>query len=819
MSVPKPTRGLPLGAPTNKPSLRTRRQAGFTMLELSFILSAMAGLVVALAYLTTDLFTKRQGMDGDRLLLLADAQVKEFAARRGRLPCPDTSNDGVENCEADPSSKGFLPYRTLGLSTQTYVVGETPLRYGVYRQSSGEAAADADLSVRKLRFSPKNSDGTAYPDTSESQANTADFCLALANAGAGSFSATRTYVSYPSGGQQNVAYAIAFPGAANRDLGATRYDLLNATSGPGFQARNTPPASNYDDKTVHRGFNELYLSLNCEVVLRSLNFVADAVAFEEEVHSLADSNKEAAFVGTILAGVGTGVAAWGLAQSIAEVAGAAEVLGVSIGLLSTAAGTCPIPPWVTCALIPVYSVAVATAGTGVGLAAAGAALNGAAVGLQIAATVKYAGIKSRTGLDRPSTPPPASADELAALESDLDAKQAEVLAAEGALQRALNDEAALRVSAAAQRTALEALIDRFVDADPTSFDAKFAETFTSLDEAMFGKDTGATESVTIRFTDANGDEKTNTIDRPVVEPGVYQALLDLREARQAYSRAETAHQSAIDSGESAGVIQDALNDKNEAQSELSSAETTLVNRRNAVPAVISSFDTYDRARVTQASSKATRDEKTAAYESLYASCQSNPAECDSAALNEALAEKNAAVAAYDAATTARATAYNALGASGTDSGEGGLCGAAACNVQGSTESYLTAELRLDTQVSRTEGDTVISEAATSDRLAKQRTVSTLRSERDALEIQVGINTCALSNKDYDSINKVCTNDAPGTASANATQNAVCDTNADTYDAPACAALTAAGETPPEALAPVQGAENILRSLKREGVVR
>ncbi len=802
---------VPDTAPAIERKGHARRQGGFTMLELSFILSAMAGLIVVLAYLTTDLFSKRQAIDGDRLLMLADAQVKEFAARNGRLPCPDTTSNGVEDCGAPPNSKGFLPYRTLGLATQTYVVGETPLRYGVYRNSDTTLATDADLAVKALRFTPRNSDGKGYPETNPLLANSADFCLALANAKAASFSAERAYVEYPGGSKQNVAYAIAFPGSGNRDGGATAYDRLNEGGAAGFQARNTPPSDQYDDKTIHRGFDELYRSLNCEVVLRSLDFVADAVAFEEEVFSLADDNRDAAHVGTILAGVGAGVAAWGLAQSIAEIAGAAEVLGVSIGLLSTAAATCPIPPWVTCALIPVYSVAVATAGTGVALAAVGAGLNGAAVGLQITATIKYADIKSRTGLTLPSTPPAASADERAALNVALNRKNGELETAQDVLNTRLNDEAALRNTASTERTALEGVIGDFTGPlDP------FAGIFTTFKESLFGKDTGNKETLTTTYTDANGVTRTTTSERSVIAPGVYQAVMELRDANLSFARASDAHESAIDAGKSTAEVQAALDSKTTAEARVTTATSTLQTKRTALSTAIRPFDTYDAARVTQASAKVALDQKTAAYNACLTDAVCN---ADPTLEAQKLGEKTAAQADYDAATTARTKAYSALGLTTVDSGVGGLCGASACNVLGRADTYVTAELALDVTATRVVGRDTVTEPATSDRLEQEGVVKKLTSERDTLVLKIGVNTCAQEGKDYDPVAKVCLTSAPGTASAAATRSAVCDTSASTYHAATCTALTAAAGEAPAAVAPVQGAENILRALKREGAVR
>lgn len=829
-SAPRPAPASPPSKP-HPARPRPRQQAGFTLLELSFMLAAMAGLVLVLAYLTADLFAQRQNIDGDRLLRLADAQVREFAARNGRLPCPDTTNDGVENCAAAPSVKGFLPYRTLGLATRTYVVGETPLRYGAYRNGKAVGANDADLATRKLRFSPRNSDGKLYPETDANFANSADLCLALDNASKLSVSTDYTYVTYPGGAPQNVAYAIAFPGTSDRDGDGSRYDLLNAGIGAGFQARNTSPGTDYDDKTLHRGFDELYVGLKCEVVLRSLDFVADAVAFEEEVFALADDNKDAAFVGTILAGVGTGVAAWGLGQSIAEVVASAEVLGTSIGLLSTASATCPIPVWVTCALIPVYATAVASASIGVGLAATGAALNGAAVGLQIVATIKYADIKSRTGLEKSSATPPASEADLAALQTQLSEKNTALQSAEAVLGAAVTAEAALRQSALTAKNSLDTLTGGFA-ADGNIFKPAFAQ----LAEQLFGKDTGDKEVVTNTFTNANGVEQTVTAEKPVITPGAYQALTAWREAKQAVARADTALQASVGAEESEEKQSAARQAKDDAQGVLTSAQSTLTGKRAALGVTTGKIDTYDDARIAQAVAKADLaaanadlSTKQQAYNAIAQACTDTPASCDTTArasaltaLNTAQAAANAATTTYNARTAERATAYTALGALGVtaaDTGDGGLCGVAACGLGTKTEAYLDAEQKLDSTVTRKSDGEDVTEAATSTRLAQEQTVLSLRSERDALVLKVGINTCARDGKDFDPVAKSCTAGAPGSGAAAATKDAVCAVGSKTYDQSSCDALSAGAGTLPAPLAPVKGSENILNSLKREGAVR
>ena len=77
----------------------------------------------------------------------------------------------------------------------------------------------------------------------------------------------------------------------------------------------------------------------------------------------------------------------------------------------------------------------------------------------------------------------------------------------------------------------------------------------------------------------------------------------------------------------------------------------------------------------------------------------------------------------------------------------------------------------------------------------------------------------IDNKDYDPVTKVCTAGAPGSAAAATNKAAVCDASKPTYDKASCDALSAEAGTPPQKVAPLQGAENILKALKREGAVR
>jgi len=368
------------------------RSRGFTLLELAALLAVLSGLVFALLYKTTDVSIQQALQNTDAALTAADQQLRQFAAWNGRLPCPDTDADGIENCAAGVT-KGTLPYRTLGLAAVGYEVGEQggrALRYGVYRNAS----IDADLAVAAERFKPTNADSTAYDLGNR---NSLDLCVGLATAASRPVDTSHLFVSYDDTTRAGMAYMLASPGQADADNDGDRYDGLNSASASGFNAPRTPISNNYDDSVRGRGLIELFDLMHCDVAQRSLDLAANAIALEEENIAFAESNQDSADQGVLMNGVGTALTVWSLAQAAAGVSGASEVQGISIGLLAGVTATCPIPPFVGCALIPVYTAATAAAATGLGLNIAAAVLSGTALGLQITATALYVDIADKAG--------------------------------------------------------------------------------------------------------------------------------------------------------------------------------------------------------------------------------------------------------------------------------------------------------------------------------------------------------------------------------------------------------------------------------------
>lgn len=366
---------------------------GFSLLELLAVLALLTGLVSALLYKTLDVSVQVAQQNTESALAAADEQLRQFAAWNGRLPCPDITGNGIEDCSGE-AQKGNLPYRTLGLAAVGYAVGEQGGRamlYGVYRNPR----ENADLAVTAERFKPTNADATAYDLGNE---NTLDFCSALAGVAELTKDNDYLHLAYTSGNRAAMAYMLASPGIADADQDGNRFDELNALSDTGFNAPQTPVSSSYDDITRGRGLTELYRLLHCEVSQRSLNLAANAIALEEENIAFAESNQNSADQGVLMNAVGSALTAWSMGQAVAGLSGAIEVQTISAGLLATATATCAVPPFAGCALVPVYTGAVAAAGTGVTLSGTAVGLSGTALGLQITSTVLYATIADKAGV-------------------------------------------------------------------------------------------------------------------------------------------------------------------------------------------------------------------------------------------------------------------------------------------------------------------------------------------------------------------------------------------------------------------------------------
>ncbi len=415
----------------------TSKQQGFSLFELAIVLTVTAGLGVALFSVTTNHFTQLQRQRNADALAVADRQLLHYAAIHGRLPCPDSTNDGLENCGG--SAKGSLPYLTIGLIANAYAAGEIPLRYGVYRKADAVLSNDGDLAApgNKNRFEPISSDSCSY-DTDNDKVvvtdsaapvcpgvklnnyqdaglvrhGTLDLCQALKNGSTHAASASYTFTRPPAGTDNAVAYALAAAGANGV------FDDVNNSSSFGFNSPATPAQTIYDDQTLARSFAEVFQHLRCDVAMQSLHLLADTVAVEDEVKAQQQAMKdqaEQAVQDSIMGAISAGIS---VALAIAAVVEANELSAAAATALATHTAACAASLGVnvvSCAAIPLAAAALASAGTALGLAYAAVALNTAAMAAQIAAAIMFDVIAQKAG----TTPAAPSADLIAAQQQQL----------------------------------------------------------------------------------------------------------------------------------------------------------------------------------------------------------------------------------------------------------------------------------------------------------------------------------------------------------------------------------------------------------------
>ncbi len=392
------------------------RQRGYTLLEITTILLALVALTIALLYKTTDFFAKSQVLDSDALLRVADHQLRQYIAANGRLPCPDLNGDGIsDDAAADGTcngqQKGYLPYKTLGLSEANYVYGEVPMLYGVYRDGTISFTSYAQTFVADYADKTNAAASTRLPSDPR---NIFDFCASLGTLNALAAPVAAGLSIAQGASTYSAVYGLALPGQANRDglpAGWTggpsinaQYDGLNATSDHQFASPKEPVTALYDDRTAYRTGVDLHDYFRCAALNESISLLSQAITVQKETEDFADANREAAVKGVTLNAVGIALATWELGTTLAAIAEGIEQIALSSSLLATAVATCIV--LVGCAFIPIYTTSLTLAITGTALVTAAAVAAGVDLGLNITGTVLYADLVARTA--NATTPPPGT---------------------------------------------------------------------------------------------------------------------------------------------------------------------------------------------------------------------------------------------------------------------------------------------------------------------------------------------------------------------------------------------------------------------------
>lgn len=309
-----------------------KKTTGYTLIELSVAL-VILGIVIMLVWRFVGFNTQYAISNAERgILRSADAALTGFALSNNRMPCPDTTGDGIEdNCATGTGAAvGRLPNVTIGLSQ----ANSNQIRYGVYRGASAPLITDADLAIANDRMPMLATNGIplAGYDLFRSQRNGIDLCVGLRNASNMAVNPNLLHVVSPEG-NINVAYALAIAGTSNADGAGGLLDANNASASPAFEAPSRVNTANYDDRVVAVGFDRLLGRLNCNEALAAVTHGHANAATAAEmmrqsmldykiqldwIAKLAEANYAGAIAGVALAAAALSLGAAEIALAIAE---------------------------------------------------------------------------------------------------------------------------------------------------------------------------------------------------------------------------------------------------------------------------------------------------------------------------------------------------------------------------------------------------------------------------------------------------------------------------------------------------------------------
>lgn len=348
--------------------MKRQTSRGYTLIELALAMVVLGLVMVVLWRFGVTANQRMVEIEAPPALAAADQALLGFAAVHSRLPCPDTTGDGQEDCAGNPV--GRLPVVTLGLVRADLA----QMRYGVFRAAQTDPTLDADLAANpaKDRFAPLIATGhpvVVLTPSLRGNINGIDFCTALRSGAALPANSARLHIEDATGAMiKNVAYALALPGALDADNDGSAFDAPHA-SATGFASPARPIGTAYDDRVLAVDFSQMFTRMSCAGVLAAASHAhanaASAAAildsafqdYNVQLH-LADEMAQAKVSSAI---AGTFSAAAGVPK-----AGAIIALAIANSLLTAGAATPTIA--VAATAVAFNAAAVVSAGIALGLA-------------------------------------------------------------------------------------------------------------------------------------------------------------------------------------------------------------------------------------------------------------------------------------------------------------------------------------------------------------------------------------------------------------------------------------------------------------------